>query len=85
MLTWFHESPHSALRSQLEVDGNNAVTDIVGIGPSKASELKGEYNIETIHDLVGYILHNGFPQRAPLPQEAQLALSIRIAKKIGIF
>lgn len=85
MLSWFHENPHWALQIQMEVDGNNPVTDIVGIGPSKALQLKGEYNIETIHDLVGYILHNGFPTAVPLSQEAQFALSVRIAKKVGIF
>ena len=81
-LSWVHEDPTYAIQIQMEVDGNNAVTDILGVGPALAYHLESKYTIHTINDLVGYIMYNGFPQDLHFNEETKFILSLKCANKM---
>lgn len=81
-LGWVHEDPHHVIRIQMEVDGNNYTTDILGIGPSMAYNLEDIYGIKTINDLTGYIMYNGFPQDINFKEETKFILSVRCANRL---
>ena len=76
MLEWMEERTMSSL----EVSGTRDVTDIVGIDDATKAILKDEYSISTIHDLVGYVLYNGYPPKADLCDETKFVLAIRTAR-----
>lgn len=80
-MLWFHEDPKYVLQIQIEQDGNNAVTDIIGVGPSICSQLKQVYNIITINDFADYIIANGFPRDMNIKEETRFVLSVRCANK----
>lgn len=80
-MLWFHEDPKYVLQVQIEQDGNNAVTDLIGVGPSLCSQLKQDYNIITINDFADYIIANGFPCDMNIKEETRFVLSVRCANK----
>ena len=81
-LGWINDDADHAIRSSMDVDGNNTVMDMVGIGPSVARDLKNLHNIFTINDLVGYVLYNGFPNDARIGDDTKFVLSLRCARKL---
>lgn len=81
-LSWVHEDPVYTIQTQMEVDGNNSVTDILGIGPMLVADLETKYTIHTINDLVGYIMYNGFPRDVNLSEETKFILGLRCANKM---
>ena len=76
-LGWINDDAEGAIRSTLNLTGNESCTDIAGIGPS----VKYSLNIDTVNDLVGYVLYNGFP--SGMNNETVFMLSILCARKIG--
>lgn len=81
-LSWVHEDPHHVIQIQMDVDGNNCVTDILGIGPYIAMCLEEKYSITTINDLIGYIIYNGFPNDIDFKEETKFIISVRCAHKV---
>ncbi len=81
-LGWISDDAEKTIRSSLDVDGNNTVRDMVGIGPAVARDLNNLHNILTINDLVGYVLYNGFPNDARISDETKFVLSLRCARKL---
>ena len=80
-MSWFHEDPKSTLKTQLEHGEENAVTDIIGLGPSLAHQLDRDYNILTIEELLYYVIINGFPRDVDFREETKFVISARCAKK----
>ena len=81
-LGWINDDAEHAIRSSLDVDGNNTIMDMIGIGPAVAHDLKNLHNIFTINDLVGYVLYNGFPNDARIGDDTKFVLSLRCALKL---
>lgn len=80
-MQWFHEDPEYTLRLQLEHGEEHHVTDIIGIGPMVAHELKNDYNINTIGELVDYVISKGFPYGVNFREESKFVISARCTKK----
>ena len=81
-LFWVHKNPTYTIQTQLDLDGNNPVTDIMGISPFVSDQLKQLHNISTIHDLVGYIMYNGFHRNIELSEGTKFILSLKCANKM---
>ena len=80
IMLWFHEDPEYTLRLQLEHGEDNHVMDIIGGGPMVAHQLT-TYNIETIGQLVDYVISKGFPRNVEFRDESKFVISARCAKK----
>ena len=81
-LYWVHENPTYTIQTQIELDGNNTITDILGLSTYVSAQLKQVHNISTINDLVDYVMYNGFPRNIELTEETKFILSIRCANKM---
>jgi hypothetical protein len=80
-MSWFHEDPEYTLKIQMEHGEENNVTDIIGLGPSLAYQLKCDYNITTIAELLDYVINNGFPRDVDFREETKFVISARCARK----
>ena len=79
-MQWFHEDPEYTLRLQLEQGEEHHVMNIIGVGPMVAHQLTA-YNIETIGQLVDYVVSKGFPRNVVFREESKFVISARCAKK----
>jgi len=79
MLDWFHEDPEYVIQKTMQVNGDESVMNIIGIGAVCCEFLKEQYEIETISQLEDHISAYGFPQF--LDPRAKFMLSIRLGFK----
>lgn len=84
ILSWFNDETET-LKKQLTHPEDAPTTDLVGVSPTTYYHLSLVYDIETIGQLVDYVITHGFPTEVELSEETKFVLSARAANKLAFF
>ena len=75
MMKWSNDNYKQAIQSSLDIDGKYSVMNLPGIGAVIANQLKKEYGVHTIYELMQHVMEMGFPPE--LTDESKFVLSAR--------